>query len=208
MREIDLKTWELKEAFDVYSQHKCPFYSITTKIDVTNIYNFAKTHNLSFYFCWGHVVNTAILGVEEFNIRIVNNKLVVGDANIVSFVCKRKDERKFRFIDVPYNKNILEFCKLAKEIEQHQTTIFGDGKYGNDWSVYLSCTPWFSFSCITNPKTMDTNDFIPRLICDKYVQKGKKKFMNISVEVNHRVVDGYAISQMLQKMEEEIKRLK
>ena len=52
-------------------------YGITTKFDVTNVYNFAKQNGISFYFALGHIFYSALKDVEEFNIRVVKRKLVV-----------------------------------------------------------------------------------------------------------------------------------
>lgn len=208
MKEINLETWELAEQYNLFSKYAHPYYGITTKVDVTNVYNFAKQNNISFYFCLGHVVNSAIRNVEELNIRLVNNKLVVDNHKLVSFTCKNKDERKYRFIDVPYCEDIIEFCKNARKLEREQSTLFSKAGFGLDYSVFISCVPWINFSMVSNPQTNDITDFVPRIIWDKLLEENDKKFLNVGVEVNHAVADGYAISQLVLNIQKLIDNLK
>lgn len=208
MKEIDLNNWELKEQYNLFSKYAHPYYGITTKIDITKVYNFAKLNNISFYFCLGHIVNTAIRKVEELNIRLVNNKLIVDNHNLVSFTCKNKDERKYRFVDVPYQEDIVEFCNTARKLEKEQTTLFSTAGLGLDYSVFISCVPWINFSMVSNPQTDDITDFVPRIIWDKILEENGRKFLNIGVEVNHAVADGYAISQLILNIANLIENLK
>ncbi len=208
MKEIDLNNWDLAEQYKWFSTYSTPFYGITTKLDVTNVYNFAKRNNISFYFCFGHLVNTAVRQIEEFNIRDVNGKLMVDNHKLVSFTCKNSNERKYRFVNVPYCDNVIEFCKIAKEIDMGQTTLFSKNNLGDDFSVFLSCLPWINFTMVSNPQTNNTTDYIPRIVWDKYEEINNKKILNFGVEVNHAVVDGYAISKFVLKVSELINKLK
>lgn len=208
MKEIDLKSWDRADQYNLFSNYKSPIYGVTSKIDITNVYNFAKKNNVSFYFSMGYIVQTAMKDIDEYNIRLENGKLILDERNIVSFCCKNKDERNYRFIDVPYCDNILEFCKLAREIDSKQKTLFGNGKYGKNYSMFISCIPWINFTMITNPKTGDTSDFITHIIWDKISEENGRKFINFGLEVNHRIVDGYAIAQLILNITNLIENLK
>ena len=41
MKVINLKTWERKDFYNCFKKDAMPMYGITTKFDVTNVYNFA-----------------------------------------------------------------------------------------------------------------------------------------------------------------------
>ena len=61
---------------------------------------------------------------------------------------------------------------------------------------------------VSNPQTNNTTDYIPRIVWDKYEEINNKKILNFGVEVNHAVVDGYAISKFVLKVSELINKLK
>lgn len=208
MKEINFKSWALAEQYEVFSKLDNPYYCVTTKLDITNVYNFAKSNNISFYFCLGHIIHTALSMVEEFNIRVVNNKLIADNHNILSFACKNVNERKFRYVDVPYNNNIVEFCKTARSLEQQQHSLHSNVGFGQNYSIYISCVPWISVTSVTQPKENNNSDFVPRITWDKFVEENGKKLINVSFGVNHRTIDGYAISQVVLNAENLIKNLK
>ena len=43
MRELDLEKWNRKDIFNLYYQYDIPQLSLCTPIEVTKVYNFAKS---------------------------------------------------------------------------------------------------------------------------------------------------------------------
>ena len=208
MKIINLKTWERTEFYKCFCKDKNPMYGITTKIDITNVYNFAKKNNLSFYFTFGHLIFKALYKIEEFRIRKIKNKLVVtDDYKIVSFTSLKKDETMFKFIDIEYCDDVFTFCKNAKQEIETQKGLFSVTKK-HGYGVFFTCTPWFEFTALSNPKSGDKNDFVPRISWDKIANENNKKFVRLSVEVNHRIIDGLLISKLINNINEEIYKLK
>ena len=207
MKVINLKTWERKDFYNCFKKDVMPMYGITTKFDVTNVYNFAKQNGISFYFALGHIFYSALKDVEEFNIRVVKRKLVVMENNVLSFTCIKPNETMFKFVDVLYDADIVKFCENARRIEQNQTGLFGNLK-NPKYGVFYSCTPWFEFSAMTNPRSKSKNDFIPRIVWDKIKTENGKKFLNVSIEVNHRIIDGLLISKLIANTKQLIASLK
>ena len=50
MQKIDLSTWPRAELFRFFSGVSQPFYSVTFRVDVTNLHAYAKAHGISFYY--------------------------------------------------------------------------------------------------------------------------------------------------------------
>ena len=200
MKKIDLSTWDRKEFFECYSTNKMPMFGITTPLDVTKVYNFAKRENISFYFSLGYALFRALKDVEDFNIRVIDGELVVNDNNWINFVCLRKGERNIRFIDVEYKDDVVEFCKLGKINDDNQNTLFSPVSRDNNCIAYITCLPWYECTDITHPKSGDLDDFIPRFAWDKIKDVDGRKIVNFNVEANHRTIDGYAIGMLLEKL--------
>ena len=206
MKIINIEDLPRKEQFTHFTGNV--MYGITTKLDITNAYNFAKKKNISVYYCLGHTIYSAMKEIDEFNIRYVDGKLVLGNCDILSFCSLRKNETVMRFIGVKFCKDVVKFCKTATKLNEEQISLYGSTPCPlYKYACYFSCTPWFQFSCLTNPTTNDEYDFIPRLAWDKFEFKKDKVTTNFTIEVNHKLIDGYLIGLLLQKINEKLASL-
>ena len=72
----------------------------------------------------------------------------------------------------------------------------------------MSCTPWFDLTGLTNERDFDRNDNIPRIAWGKYTaDTSGRETLGMSVEVNHRFIDGYHLGQFYQKLQQSIDAL-
>lgn len=206
MKEIDFENWKRKEFFNFYSLGGISRYYVTTNLEITKVYDFAHKNKLSFYFALQHIFMTAIKGIEEFNISIENGKLIVKDGIYSSCTYLKKGESIFNIVDVPYTTNIIEFCQNAQEKAEAQKVFKENTDYNKIFCIF-SCIPWFEFSNMENPKISNNDDFTPKIVWDKIKKIGNKKFVNVCIDVNHRVIDGYLIAQLLESVKNLISKL-
>lgn len=47
--KVDISKWKRKLAYETFSNYDDPYTGIVTKIDVTNLIEFCKKNNISFY---------------------------------------------------------------------------------------------------------------------------------------------------------------
>ena len=75
--------------------------------------------------------------------------------------------------------------------------------------IYYSCLPWLDLTSLTNEKDLSNEksrcDSIPRIAWGKYINDGDKKILTISMEVNHRFIDGYHIGLFSKRCAEILK---
>ncbi len=65
-RKINQDAWPRKEIFDFFSGVSNPFYMVTFRQDVTELYRYVKRHGLSFYYSLIYLCTEAINEVEAF----------------------------------------------------------------------------------------------------------------------------------------------
>ena len=94
----------------------------------------------------------------------------------------------------------------AGEKAARQATLL-DQAAETDELIYFSCTPWFDFTALTNEHNFDRDDSVPRLAWGKYYEEGGRLWVHLSVEVNHRLIDGVHLGQLKQALDEEIAAL-
>ena len=204
MREIDFKSWKRKDVFNLYYQFDIPQISLCTPLEVSKVYEFAKSKNLSFYFCLCHIFYTALLKFEEFMIRSINGKIVIEDGEFVNICAYKEGEEIFKIITGRYYSDIEKFCNETKKELQTQTTFtktLPPDARRSQVIAYISCTPWFEFTHITHPQDIQRNSFVPHISFDKMKTNEKgERWINVSLQVNHAAIDGMLIAKLLDEV--------
>ena len=211
MKEIDLETWKRRDIFNLYYQYDIPQISLCTPLEVSKVYEFAKSKNLSFYFCMCHIFYTALLKFEEFMIRSIKGKIVIEDCEFANICVKKQDEEIFKIINSRYYSDIEKFCNETKKKLQTQTTFtepLPSNARKSQVIAYISCTPWFEFTHITHPQDVQRNSFVPHISFDKMkINEKGERWINVSIQVNHAAIDGYLIAKLLDEVKSIINNL-
>lgn len=206
MKIIHKETWPRKELYEFFSRMDYPFYAVTLPLDVTNIRAFARAQGLSFYHLLIWACTKALNRLPAFRLRIRGEKLVLLDGADPSFTSMRPGEEVFQIITLPWEADPRSFCARAGEKAARQTALL-DQAEETDGLIYFSCTPWFDFTALTNEHNFDKDDSVPRLAWGKYYEEGGRLWIHLSVEVNHRLIDGVHLGQLKQALDEEIAAL-
>ena len=211
MRELDIESWNRKDMFNLYYQFDIPQISLCTPLEVSKVYEFAKSKDLSFYYCMCHIFCTALLKFEEFMIRSIKGKIVVEDGEFVNICAMKQGEEIFKIITGRYYPDIEKFCKETKKKLQAQTSFTEplppDGRR-SQVIAYFSCAPWFEFTHITHPQDVQRNSFVPHISFDKTKTNEKgERWINVSLQVNHAAIDGALIAKCLDEVKSIINNL-
>ena len=204
MKVFDKNEWDRYDTFTHYDARTNPFVIISSKVDITNIYNIAKRHHLSMYAAIGYIIAKTANEFDGFKTRKDNDKFIVYDNVIPNFTENIDGENIYFFdveLDADINKFNEEFIK-TRELFKNQKAIF-ESKPNEIW---LSCAPWFSFNTITPP--YDHNILIPQFIWDKFNKEENKVTTNLMIMIHHGFMDGYQIGMFYKKLEENIKIFK
>lgn len=206
MKKVDINTWKRKEIFEFFSSVAYPYYSVTFTLDVSRVYSFVKEHGLSFYYCMCWLCTQAINRVEAFGYLIKGGDIYRLDKRHPSFTDIKKGEELFYIVTMPIQDDVVAFCREAAERSGAQT-CFINMSSETDELVYLSCTPALSITALTNEHDSGKDDAIPRIAWGKYRDVNGRKELGLSVEVNHRFIDGYHIGKFAEELEKLISEL-
>ena len=105
----------------------------------------------------------------------------------------------FSFID--FNENLNVFIKnIEAEKERiNKTTDLYPPKNGIN-CIHCSALPWFQFSGHKEPFS-GVLDSVPKIAFSKVEKTKSKLIMNVSVSVNHALVDGYHVGLFVEKFQ-------
>lgn len=186
--------WSRKAVFDFFSSMSHPFYSVTFTVDVTNLYRFTKEQGVSFYYALIYLCTQAINRVDAFQYVLNDGALYRLNGRSPSFTDLKKGSEQFHIVTMPCTGDIEAFCRAAREKSDAQTEFICTSAE-SDALLYFSCLPWLELTALTNERDFDRDDAIPRIAWGRYTEVGDRKKLNMSVEVNHRFIDGLHIGR-------------
>ena len=206
-QKIKLRTWPRRDIFSFFSALDQPFYSVCFRVDVTQLHAYVKAHSLSFYYAMTYLVTQAVNEVENLRYTIRDGSVFLLDKRTPSFTELKKGSEQFQIITCPCEGSLEEFCRAAKEKSEAQTSFLETSSETDDL-IYISCLPWFDLTCCTNERQVDIDDAIPRITWGKYVrQENGRETLGLSIEVNHRLVDGVHLGRFYESLQNKINEL-
>ena len=93
-----------------------------------------------------------------------------------------------------------EFCRAAK-LRSTSQSRFIDAESESDALIFISCLPWLELTSLTNERDFDRDDSVPRISWGRYTRTDGRMTLGMSVEVNHRLIDGVHIGRFAQTLE-------
>ncbi|MDG4715770.1 CatA-like O-acetyltransferase [Winogradskyella marincola] len=200
MKYIDVDSWNRKRLFNHFMQLKDPYFGVVVPFDVTRAFEFSKENNVSFFVKYLHDCMKAINAVDNFRYRIIDDNVVDFEVIHASATIAREDNT-YGFSFINYSEDLEEFISsFNKEKQRIQNS---DELYppvnGQD-CIHCSALPWFQFSGHKEPSSGNIES-IPELAFSKFKKEGNQLIMNVSIHVNHALVDGYHVGQFVEKFQ-------
>ncbi|MBO5669723.1 MAG: hypothetical protein J6R75_05100, partial [Candidatus Methanomethylophilaceae archaeon] len=92
MKIVDPNTWPRQTSYNTFIDYSDPSFSITTRLDVTRLWNRSKGEGTSFFTDFLYIVMRHLNDIEEFRTRLLNDQIVVYDVVHPGFVVIKEDE--------------------------------------------------------------------------------------------------------------------
>lgn len=203
MRHIDLNKWNRKQHFDHFNGLVDPSFAVTVPFDVTKAYQFSKDNNLSFFAKYLHDCMKAINAIENLRYRIVDDKIVEYDVIHASPTIMRANKTfGFSFIDFDDDLNVfIKNFEIEKKRIETTTDLFPPRNSVD--CIYCSAMPWLNFIAHKEPFSGE-NNAVPKIAFGKAQSLSNSLIMNVAINVNHALVDGYHISLFVEKFQENL----
>lgn len=205
-RLLDRAAWPRREVYDFFSRMDDPFYMVTFQTDVTAVREYTKRNNLSFYYTMVYLCTAACNAVPAFRQVIRGGQVWELEARSPSFTDLHPGSEVFHIVTMPCTGTLAEFCHAAAEKSAAQTA-FLDQQGESDALIYFSCLPWVELTALTNERAHDPDDSVPRIAWGRYTAQDGRLKLRLSLEVNHRLIDGVHIGQFAQALERRIAAL-
>ncbi len=206
MKIIDIENWNRKEHFEFFSKMASPYFGITTEVDCTKAYINAKESGHSFFAYYLHKSMLAVNSVEELRLRIVDKQVVLFE-RINAGATVGRANGTFGFIFVNFSDNFEIFNnELQNEI---QIVLNSTGLRLNDDDIKKdlirhSTIPWTTFSGLLHPTNFDKTESVPKITFGKFNIRDGKKYLPVSIEAHHGLVDGFHLAKYLSEFQRQL----
>ncbi len=202
MSELDMNAWERRDAYQYFSSFSNPFYMVSFRLDVSDLYRYTKERGLSFYAGMIWVCTEALNRVEAFHMTVRDGKPVRLPRRDPSFTALKPGAEQFHIVTMEHMEDMDAFCRTADRLSKTQYRFLEEEKE-SDQLIYYSCLPWIDLTAMTNERNLSApgalDDSIPRLCWGKYTEENGRKTLGVSMEVNHRLIDGVHIGRFAEQ---------
>lgn len=196
-KEVNIETWNRKDHYHFYSAFDEPFFGVNVRVDVTRI----VTNEESIFLQYVHAAAKAVNAVENFRLRIQEEKVMLYDAINVSVTIARED-KTFDFSYIKYHEDYAVFRASAqKEMERIKASTGLNPNVAEDDVVHYSTLPWLDFTSMSHARSFSFPDSCPKISFGKISEKNGRYSMPVSIHVHHGLVDGYHVGKFVEVLQ-------
>lgn len=206
MRKIDIETWPRRAQYELASRLAFPFYHVAFPVDVTPLRAWCRAHGEPFYFALVYLAVETMNGIENFRYRIRNGEVWLIDRAHPSFTTLGEGDL-FRITSCRLGDEVADFCRRARELSGRQTDFINAIDFPADELVYVSCLPWMEVTAVSNERDDDPDDSIPRISWGRFAEREGRLSLNMTLEVNHRLIDGVHIGRFANRLQQRMDAL-
>lgn len=202
--KLDIENWERKSHYNMYLKDIPCTYSMTTKIDITEIIN----KKIKIYPAMLYGITKSVNKFIEFRMSLNENyELGYFESVLPSYTIFNEKIKIFTTIWSEYNENFNIFYKRYKEdIEKYKENLEIVGKKNIPLnSINISMIPWESFEGFNLNLQKGYNYLLPIFTIGKYYEENKRYKIPIAIQVHHAVCDGYHLCRFIECLREELK---
>jgi chloramphenicol O-acetyltransferase type A len=199
---VDFRFWSRREYYEHFGSCDDPYFGVTVNVDCTVAYEVCKRLGWSFFVYYMFESIRAVNQVENFRYRIIGDDVWLFDCVHASTTVGRSDGT-FGFALFEYVEDFGVFQKNAgkqiAEVKNSQGLRVDDDARRLD-VVHYTTLSWFSFTSFRHEKNFGYKESIPKIAFGKFFEQGGKKWLPLSVHVNHGLVDGYHVGKYLESV--------
>lgn len=192
-------------AFELWMQAPNPMVTFFKTLDVTRLVKISGKKHLKFNMMLNYCIGRAAVGIKEFYILPVGNKLVQYDSIAVNTIVKNKEGE----VSSCDNRYTLDLETFNKEYLQYTVEVAHNCR---DRDLSADCmvigTSAIVDTEIDGAVGMNSGIFNnPFIIWGKYRRKWLRYELPISFQFHHTQMDGAHAGRFLKKLQEEINQL-
>lgn len=207
---IDLRTWKRGGMFYYFAKMAPTGYSLTVKLDITEMKAALDKNNLKFFPAYLWLVTKLLNRQEEFRIAEKDGQIGSYDFLTPLYAVFHEDDKTFSLMWTEFDEDFRSF---------YEDYLHNQEKYGGNHGVLaqpeivpppnaytVSCVPWISFEHFAVHNYDNKAYYFPSVEAGKFYEEEGRLLMPLSMTCHHATTDGYHVSLFLEQLQEEMNR--
>lgn len=198
---ININNWNRKEYFEHYHKNIPCTYSMTIKLDITQIKSANKHLYSTLLFCLTKIINRH----QEFR-TCFNSEGTLGffDEMIPSYTVFNSETETFTCLWTNATGDYDTFYQAyKKDVETFSKNKGLIGKPNMPENIFnVSMIPWANFEAFNLNLQKGYDYLLPIFTFGKYYKENNKYWLPLSIQVHHGVCDGFHTCRLLNELQD------
>ncbi len=205
-KEIQPQDTTRAAAFELWMKAPNPMVTFFKTLDVTNLVRVSKRRKLKFNMLMDYCIGKAAVGIKEFYILPVGEKLMQYDSIAVNTIVKNK-EGEVSSCDILYGEDLNEYNEQYLKYTTQVAESCQDRDLSED-SMVIGTSAIIDTE-LDGAVGMNSGIFNnPFLIWGRYKKKWFRYELSISFQFHHTQMDGAHAGRFLANLQKEINNLR
>ena len=206
IKELNPKDTTRAMAYELWMKAPNPMVTFFKTLDVTNLIRISKRNGMKFNMLLDYCIGKAAVGVKEFYILPVGEKLIQYDKIAVNTIVKNKDG-EVSSCDILYVEDLEKYNKQYLKYTVQVAENCQDRDLSND-SMVIGTSAIIDTE-IDGAVGMNSGIFNnPFIIWGRYKKKWVRYYLTLSFQFHHTQMDGAHAGRFLANLQNEISSLK
>ena len=206
IKELNPKDTTRAMAYELWMKAPNPMVTFFKTLDVTNLIRISKRNGMKFNMLLDYCIGKAAVGVKEFYILPVGEKLMQYDKIAVNTIVKNKDG-EVSSCDILYVEDLEEYNKQYLKYTVQVAENCQDRDLSND-SMVIGTSAIIDTE-LDGAVGMNSGIFNnPFIIWGRYKKKWFRYYLTLSFQFHHTQMDGAHAGRFLANLQNEISSLK
>ena len=206
IKELNPKDTTRAMAYELWMKAPNPMVTFFKMLDVTNLIRISKRNGMKFNMLLDYCIGKAAVGVKEFYILPVGEKLMQYDKIAVNTIVKNKDG-EVSSCDILYVEDLEEYNKQYLKYTVQVAENCQDRDLSND-SMVIGTSAIIDTE-LDGAFGMNSGIFNnPFIIWGRYKKKWFRYYLTLSFQFHHTQMDGAHAGRFLANLQNEISSLK
>lgn len=202
---IDRSTWKREEYFNHYFSDVPCTYSMTVRLDITEL----REKRVSLYPTMLYLIACVVNRHEEFRTALDNNgKFGVYDYLSPCYTVFHKESETFSNLWTTYSPNYKQFCaNYENDIQEYGSINRMIAKPNAPENTFpVSMIPWSSFEGFNLNLQKGYSYLLPIFTMGRFEIVNGRCLLPLAVQVHHAICDGFHLSRFINELQEMIEQ--
>ena len=201
-RYLDLQGWPRRDTFEYFRGFDKPYFNLCTRLDVAALRAATRASGASFSLACHFIALRLANAIEPFRYRLEGGRVRIHSAVHGSTTVLRDDE-SFGFADLAYEDDFARFAaRAAPSMAAARARAAGfEPRVDEVALLHFTTLPWVHFSSFSHARNWGREDAVPKIAFGRIDAEGERRWMPMSVEVHHALMDGLHVGRFVEGFE-------